>query len=157
MRAVTEDVRVPAIVVRSGEGEAVAAAGVEHLFKLTGQHTGERLGLEVFAVPPATLGARPHVHRAQDEYFYVLAGALTVDTEDGDVVLGPGDLAGAPRGSVHGFRNAGVDVAVRALCLYTPPGYEQYFRDVHAAVATGTELTVDLLAELRGRYQTDSL
>jgi hypothetical protein len=41
--------------------------------------------------------------------------------------------------------------------MYTPPGYEQYFRDVHAAVAAGSELTVDLLAELRGNYQTDSL
>lgn len=155
--AMTGQQREPAIVVRSGEGEAVPAAGVEHLFKLTGQDTGERLGFEVFTVPPATLGARPHVHRAHDEYFYVLAGELTVATEDGDVVLAPGDLAAAPRGSVHGFRNASAGVTVQALCLYTPPGYEQYFRDVHAAVAAGTELTVDLLAELRGRYQTESL
>ncbi len=43
-----------------------------------------------------------------------------------------------------------------ALCLYTPPGYEQYFRDVHAAVAAGEDLTVDLLAELRSHYATES-
>jgi len=149
--------RVPALVVTAGAGELIAIAGVEHLFKLTGDHTGGRFGLEEFTVAPGTLGARPHVHRAHDEYFYVLAGELTVATDAGEVLLGPGDLAAAPRGSVHGFRNASGDTAVRGICMYTPPGYEQYFRDVHAAVAAGAEPTVDLLAELRAEYQTDSL
>lgn len=151
---------VPAVVVRVGEGELIAAAGVEHLFKLTGASTGGRLGLEHFTLPPGTLGARPHVHWGHDEYFVVLHGELTVavsdGAEDGEVVLGPGDLVQAGRGAVHGFRNASAEVGVRALCLYTPPGYEQYFRDVHAAVAAGTELTVDLLAELRGHHDTES-
>jgi hypothetical protein len=69
---------------------------------------------------------------------------------------GSGELAHAPRGSVHGYRNAHPHLASRALCLYTPPGYEQYFRDVHAAVEAGTEITDQLLAELRGRYATES-
>ena len=144
-----------ALVVRATEGELIEAAGVEHLFQLTGPQTVHRLGLERFSLPPGVLGARPHVHRAHDESFYVLAGALTVTTGAGDVVLGPGDLAHAPRGSLHGFRND-TGEEVRALCLYTPPGYEQYFRDVHAAVAAGEELTVDLLAELRSRHATES-
>jgi quercetin dioxygenase-like cupin family protein len=147
----------PAVVVRAADGEPIPAAGVLHLFKLTGEHTDGRFGLEEFTVPPAKLGARPHIHRGHDEYFYVLSGQLTVTTGSGEIVLGPSDLAAACRGSVHGFRNASEDTPVRALCMYTPPGYEQYFRDVHAAVAAGTELTVDLLAELRGRYETDSL
>lgn len=41
--------------------------------------------------------------------------------------------------------------------MYTPPGYEQYFRDVHAAVETGTEITDDLLQRLRGRYDTETI
>jgi quercetin dioxygenase-like cupin family protein len=154
-----DDVSLPpapgAVVVRSADGELIPAAGVDHLFKLTGRDTSGRLGLERFHLPPGVVGARPHVHRAHDESFYVLSGSLTVATDDGDVVLGPGDLAHAPRGALHGFRNAS-DVAVHALCLYTPPGYEQYFRDVHAAVAAGAELTVDLLAELRSHYATES-
>jgi len=44
-------------------------------------------------------------------------------------------VAHAPRGALHGFRNAHADIVAQALCLYTPPGYEQYFRDVHAANA----------------------
>lgn len=149
--------RPAALVVRADDGEAIPAAGVAHLFKLTGEHTGGRLGLERFSLPAGALGARPHVHRAHDESFYVLDGSLTVATETGEVVLEAGDLAHAPRGSVHGFRNASPDTVVHALCLYTPPGYEQYFRDVHAAVAAGDDLTVELLAELRSHYATDSL
>lgn len=149
--------RVPARIVRASAGESIPAAGIEHLFKLTGEHTKGRLGLEQFQVPPGTLGARPHIHWGHDEYFYVLDGELTVATEAGEVLLGPGDLAQAERGAVHGFRNASLDVATTTLCLYTPAGYEQYFRDVHAAVASGTQLTVDLLRDLRADYRTDSL
>jgi mannose-6-phosphate isomerase-like protein (cupin superfamily) len=149
--------RPPAVVVRAGEGELIDAAAVRHQFKLTGGQSAGRLGFEQFLVPPSTLGARPHVHQAHDETFYVLQGRLTVATGTGEVVLDPGDLAHAPRGSIHGFRNASQDVAVLALCVYTPPGYEQYFRDVHAAVETGRELTPELLQELRARYRTESL
>ncbi|MEU2351349.1 cupin domain-containing protein [Modestobacter sp. NPDC049651] len=143
---------VPATVVRAADGEEIDVAGVRHLFKLT----GGRLGLERFELAPGTVGARPHVHSAHDEYFYVLTGRLMVDTTGGAVELGPGDLAAAPRGAVHGYRNESADVPVTALCLYTPPGYEQYFRDVHAAVAAGAEPTPELLAELRSRYATES-
>lgn len=144
-------------IVRADEGEVISAAGVEHLFKLTGADTGGLLGLEEFVLPPGVVGARPHIHRAHDEYFYVLSGRLTVTTGSGDHVLGQGDLAHAPRGSIHGYRNDDTSVAARGLCLYTPAGYEQYFRDVHDAVAAGEELTVDLLSELRSRYETESL
>ena len=149
--------RVPAAIIRASEGEAIPAAGIEHLFKLTGTHTAGLFGLEEFLVPPDTLGARPHIHWGHDEYFYVLEGELTLATDNGEVLLGAGDLAQAGRGAVHGFRNASLSAPARALCMYTPPGYEQYFRDVHAAVAAGTDLTVDLLGDLRAGYDTDSL
>ena len=108
-------------------------------------------------VPPDTVGARPHIHWGHDEYFYVLEGELTVVTDVAEVTLAAGDLAQAGRGAVHGFRNASVSAPTRALCMYTPPGYEQYFRDVHALVAAGAEPTVDLLRQLRRGYDTDSL
>jgi mannose-6-phosphate isomerase-like protein (cupin superfamily) len=147
--------RVPAVVVRASAGEVIGAFGVEHLFKLTGTVTEDRLGLARFVVPPGVVGAAPHVHHAHDECFYVLDGELTVATEGGEVVLAPGDLAYAPRGSVHGFRNV-ADRPTVALCLYTPPGYEGYFRQVHAAAAAGVELTPDLIAELRLGYATEA-
>ena len=142
---------VDARVVRAGEGESISAAGVLHLFKLT----GDRLGLARFVVPPGVTGAAPHIHHEHDETFYVLDGELTVATAKGEIAVLAGDLAYAPRNSVHGFRNASHQEVV-ALCLYTPPGYERYFRDVHEAVAGGAELTPELVAELRHRYATEA-
>lgn len=138
-----------------GEGELMDVAGVAHFFRLTGEDTGGRFAFEEFSLAPGTIGARPHVHEGHDEYFYVLEGELTLHTGDGEVTAGPGDLLAANRGTPHGFRNAG-EVTARALCLYTPAGYENYFRDVHAAVSAGAEATDELLAEFRGRYRTSS-
>lgn len=145
--------QVRARVVRTDEGELIDVAGVQHLFKLTGADTQGRLGLERFDLAAGVIGARPHVHGGHDEYFFVVGGTLTVTTIDGDSLLEPGDLAHAPRGSLHGFRND-TGGPVQALCLYTPAGYERYFRDIHDAVLAGQEPTPALLAQLRARYDT---
>jgi mannose-6-phosphate isomerase-like protein (cupin superfamily) len=149
----TEDAGERALVVGPGQGELIRAAGVEHLFRLTGAQTGGRFGFEEFTLPPGAMGARPHVHHGHDEYFYVLDNELTVHDGAGEVAVGPGSLVAALRGAPHGFRNAG-ERPVRGLCLYTPAGYEDYFRQVHAAVEGGAVLDDALLDELRGRFRT---
>lgn len=146
-----------AVVVRAAAGEHIPAAGVDHLFKLTAEHGDGRLGVERFVVPPGLVGAVPHRHAEHDECFLVLDGELTVAVGGGrEVVLGPGDLADAPRGAVHGFRNA-ADRPVTALCLYTPAGYEGYFREVHAEAEAGRPVGPDTLRRLRARYGTETL
>lgn len=75
--------RVPAVIVRASKGEVIPAAGIEHLFKLTGAYTGVKFGLEELLVPPDTLGARRHIHWGHDKYFYVLDSELTVATDVG--------------------------------------------------------------------------
>jgi uncharacterized cupin superfamily protein len=149
--------RIPTrpLLRRPRDGELVDVAGVAHFFRLTGEHTGGRFAFEEFSLAPGTIGARPHVHEGHDEYFYVLEGELTLHDGDGEVAAGPGHLLAAIRGTAHGFRNEGPAPA-RALCLYTPSGYENYFRDVHAAVSAGAEATDELLAEFRSRYRTTS-
>ncbi len=144
-----------ALLRRPEDGELIDVAGVAHFFRLTGEHTGGHFAFEEFTLAPGTVGARPHVHDGHDEYFYVLEGELTLHTGDGELTAGPGHLLAATRGTPHGFRNAG-PVPARALCLYTPAGYEDYFRDVHAAVSAGAEATDELLAEFRSRYRTRS-
>ncbi|MER5971998.1 cupin domain-containing protein [Streptomyces sp. NPDC002055] len=144
-----------ALLRRPEDGELIDVAGVQHFFRLTAEHTGGQFSFEEFTLAPGTVGARPHVHSGHDEYFYVLEGELTLHNGDGEVTVGPGHLLAAVRGTPHGFRNAGTEMC-RALCLYTPAGYEGYFRDVHAAVAAGAEVTDELLAEFRSRYRTAS-
>jgi mannose-6-phosphate isomerase-like protein (cupin superfamily) len=47
-----------------------------------------------------------HAHPETDEVFLVLAGSLTIELDDGDVVLGPGQLYVVPRGVPHRPRSA---------------------------------------------------
>ena len=42
-----------------------------------------------------------HSHPETDELFLVLKGCLTIRLEDGDVVLGPGQLYVVPKGTKH--------------------------------------------------------
>ena len=47
-------------------------------------------------------GAFPwHVHADTDDFFLVLEGRIRIETEEGDVELGPGDLYVVPRGVRH--------------------------------------------------------
>lgn len=47
-----------------------------------------------------------HSHPETDEVFVVLTGSLTIEMDDGDVVLGPGQLYVVPRGVPHRPRSA---------------------------------------------------
>jgi mannose-6-phosphate isomerase-like protein (cupin superfamily) len=140
---------------KPGEGELIDVAGVQHLFSLTAKETGGRLAFEEFTIAPGIVGARPHVHQEHDEFFYVLEGELTVHDGTDETTVGPGHVLAAVRGTPHGYRNASAE-PTRALCVYTPAGYEGYFREVHAAVAGGKPVTDELLTELRGHYNTMS-
>jgi mannose-6-phosphate isomerase-like protein (cupin superfamily) len=42
-----------------------------------------------------------HRHPETDEFFLVLSGSLTIRLDDGDVVLGPGQLHVVPKGVAH--------------------------------------------------------
>ncbi len=146
-----------AIVVRRDEGESIPAAGVEHTFLLGSDRSQGRLSVEQFTVPPGQTGAVPHVHGDHDECFYVLSGELTVQTASGDHTLQAGDLAYAPLGSVHGFRNDHHSELAIALCISTPAGYEGFFREVRDAEAKGEPLIDEAMRGLRAAYNTTTL
>jgi len=68
---------------------------------------GDALGLTTFGVNLTTLAsgaasALRHWHRRQDEFVFVLEGELTLVTDEGEQVLGPGTCAGFPGGVPNG-------------------------------------------------------
>src|SRR3954452_3550115 len=62
-----------------------------------------------------------HLHRCEDEGFYVLAGEVTLYLPARSVTLGAGDFFLAPRGVPHTYR-AGAEGA-RVLVTSTPSGF----------------------------------
>jgi quercetin dioxygenase-like cupin family protein len=69
-----------------------------------------------------------HVHRREDETFYVLEGKLLLHLPDGSVELGPGGAAFAPRGVPHAYRVE--SETARWLAIATPAGFDAFVREV---------------------------
>jgi mannose-6-phosphate isomerase-like protein (cupin superfamily) len=60
-----------------------------------------------------------HVHREDDEAWYVLRGTLGFQLGDGELEAGPGAAVLARRGTPHTYRNAGSEEA-EYLLVMTP-------------------------------------
>ena len=136
-----------------GAGERLDISGIGHLFRLTAGDTEGRFAVEEFTVPRNAAGVPPHIHDAHDEYFYILDGQLTLWAGNAEVVAKAGAVVAAPRGVPHGYRND-TERPATALCLYTPAGYENYFREVHAAIARGEDMSEAKLEQFRAKYAT---
>lgn len=68
---------------------------------------GDAVGLTHFGVnlvelPPGVHSSQRHWHAAEDEFVYVLDGEITLITDAGEQVLGPGMAAGFPAGRADG-------------------------------------------------------
>ncbi|MEV0677929.1 cupin domain-containing protein [Actinosynnema sp. NPDC050436] len=140
-------------VRRAGDVERLPAVGGWYEIRLAGTDTGGRLAVVELTLEAGALGAAPHVHHGHEEDFVVLDGEITFDTTGDDVVVGAGGSLAVPRGTPHGFRNDTGSVA-RCLMVFTPAGYEDYFREVSRMVAAGHEPTAAELDELRAGFRT---
>jgi len=71
-----------------------------------------------------------HLHRNDDEAWYVLEGVLRVKVGNDDVELRAGSGVLVPRGTPHTYWNPGPE-RVRYLLIMTPNIY-QLIQDIHA-------------------------
>lgn len=144
------------LVSEAGEGERLRLPFGEIVVRIPGEHTDGALSVVEMRLAPHSVGAAPHIHHGHQEYFEVREGVMTFDLGDVSRSVGPDGVVSVPRGRPHGFRN---DTAqwVTAVGMFTPAGYEQYFRDVDRLVRDGAEVTPDVLATCRARYGTVSV
>ena len=89
-------------------------------------HTGGQfVALELIA--PKDFASPLHLHRAEDEFFIVLAGEVRVRHGDEVIDAVAGSFIYGPRGVAHAFR---VDSAeARLLLFFGPAGVERFFRE----------------------------
>jgi quercetin dioxygenase-like cupin family protein len=69
-----------------------------------------------------------HIHRQEDEMFYVIEGRLKVFRGNEELLLGPGDSGFLPRNVAHTFKI--LSKQARFLAYITPAGFEEYFRTI---------------------------
>jgi quercetin dioxygenase-like cupin family protein len=142
----------PAQILRrpAGAGEMYFGPGDRYRFLVTGEETGGAyFAMEAF-VPPGG-GPPPHIHRNEDETFYVVEGTVDILLADAWVSAGPGDFVNVPRGQVHRFLNTG-DAVSRMIVTFTPSGMENFFRETLDRVVDAGQPIPDNVDEIAARY-----
>jgi quercetin dioxygenase-like cupin family protein len=109
----------------AGEGEDTWFLQNRMTIKATAETTGGLFGLVESWIAP---GASPplHIHRREDESFWVLEGTVRFQTAEETVVAGPGSFVFLPRDVPHTFLVEG-DEPAHMLTLLTPGGSERFF------------------------------
>jgi quercetin dioxygenase-like cupin family protein len=105
-------------------------------------NTGGGLGLVDMIEVPAGHMPPLHLHRNEDEGFYLLEGEVSIFLPDRRIDLKAGDYALAPRGVPHAYRVG--DAPARWLITSIPGGFESFVTEVAAAgdVDPGTLTTI---------------
>src|SRR5215469_4956330 len=83
--------------VPAGTGPAYWGPGDQITFLITGEQTGGAFFMAEVSVPPGG-GPPPHIHRCEDETFYLQQGTLTIQVGGKTLHATPGDFVYLPRG-----------------------------------------------------------
>jgi quercetin dioxygenase-like cupin family protein len=119
-------------------------------FLVTGAESGGAYFAMEALVPPGG-GPPPHIHRNEDETFYVLEGEVSIRLGDKTVAAGAGDFVNVPRGIVHCFRNEG-EAPARMILTFTPAGIERFFEETLERALDPTLEPPDNIESVAARY-----
>ena len=132
---------VSPIALQAADGEALWCLGALATIKASGETTDGRVAM-VEVLAPRGHGSPLHVHRREDEWFYVIEGALsfwvggdTIDAPAGSFVYGPRDIP-------HTFEVSSPEA--RFLLVTEPAGFEAFMRAIGQPATT---LTIPPAAE----------
>jgi quercetin dioxygenase-like cupin family protein len=110
-----------------GKGEAWWWVGVLATIKATKEQTGGQYTLVEILAPEGYPGVL-HVHRQEDEGFYILEGELTFYVGDQTIKARPGSFLFGPKDVPHAFT---VDSGpARLLFVLSPAGFEGLIREM---------------------------
>jgi quercetin dioxygenase-like cupin family protein len=131
--------------------------GLPTVMRATGETTdGQFCLLEHLAMPPG-FASPYHVHRNEDEAFYILEGTVAFLCGETWHVAGPGAWVYGPREIPHGFRVAGRSTA-GMLILCAPAGFERFVLELRMPLdAEPAPPDMALLIATAARYGVDIL
>jgi len=143
-----------AIIRMPGEGKKVHLGGQPMAFLVTGDSTRHTSMFEWTI--PAGFSTGLHVHRVQEETFYVLEGECDWQVGGERVRATPGTYLFLPPGVPHNIANAS-DKPARMLLTISPPGHEHFFEELEKLVTRDGPPDANAIAELMRRYDTEQL
>lgn len=113
----------------------VGVVGDTYTITVTGDDTAGRFCVVDMHIPPGG-GPGPHRHDFE-ETFIVLEGEIQATFRGDKTTVRAGDTINIPSNAPHQFHNASTQPA-RLLCICSPAGQENFFREVGVPVATRT-------------------
>lgn len=123
------------IALQEGEGEALWFLGMLATIKASSETTGGRVAV-IEHVAPQGSGSPLHVHHREDEWFYVIEGALTFWV-GGELIEAPaGAFVYGPRDIPHTFMVSSPQA--RFLLVTEPAGLERFMRGLSEPAQTPT-------------------
>jgi quercetin dioxygenase-like cupin family protein len=116
---------VAPIALNAGEGEALWFLGLLVTVKASSETTAGRVAVIEHLAPRGT-GSPLHVHRNEDEWFYVIAGELTFWVGGQVITASAGAFVYGPRDIPHTFTVSSEQA--RFLLVTEPAGFEKFMR-----------------------------
>jgi quercetin dioxygenase-like cupin family protein len=142
------------------EGPALWFLNTLAVIKASAKQTGNAFGL-IYQLAPGGFDSPYHVHRTEDETFYVLDGQLEFISEERRFTGGPGSYVFLPRDIPHGFRVVSTSPA-QFLILIAPGGFEAFVTEFgepasSLTLPTPSEPDMGKLMTLAEKYRIEVL
>jgi mannose-6-phosphate isomerase-like protein (cupin superfamily) len=141
-------------VLSSEEGDASWFAGGLMVSKVTGSQTQGHFDLLDQSLPPHYAAPR-HIHRREDEAWWVLEGDATFFCGEEELKAGPGSFVFLPMGIEHTFK-VGPNGA-RLLTMAAPAGFADFVKEAGEPAPAPTipppgPMDVERLARIAATY-----
>lgn len=110
--------------------------GDNHIRRLLGadQTAGRFSFFESVLAPGVVVSA--HVHREEDEYWYMLDSGIEVLLGERRIPIASGTVVAIPAGTLHEVKNAS-NASVRSLFFTMPGGLEHFFAGMDRLLRSG--------------------
>lgn len=114
--------------IPSGQGKQQNVLGDNQRVVLTGEDTGGSYALIENLNQPG-MGIPLHLHRDEDELFYIVDGQVEFQLGDEVMKATAGTAVHFPRNTPHAFTVVG-DMPAKMIMMLTPAGLEKYFEEL---------------------------
>ena len=128
--------RSEAIVMDRADGRRIHVLGNDVTIKISSRDTGG--AFTVFEGVSEPLQGPPlHLHRDQDESWYIVDGEFRFEVDGQEIYASGGATVLAPKGTRHTFQNVGTTPG-RILTTVVPGGLDLFFEELETVAPRGT-------------------
>jgi len=137
------------IHISSEKGEIWNVLGVKITGKILSNQTNGEYSI-IITETPSNGGPPMHVHKNEDELFYILKGSYIFNCGNKKIQAKQGDIIRLPRGIPHNFVNTDTITGV-TMNTITPGGFENFFQEISKSSEV-SNLTKQEIGSIANKY-----